>query len=119
MGTINTNIRIDELITEIGQMLELIEQMEEKLEDVSPLIVSINGESGTLASDVWQNICNGVKNGAPVTIKASIDDVSVGKYLGFYAELTEGEEYDTVIFGKQGNDYSLSIVDGEWNLMEM
>lgn len=112
MGTINTNIRIDELITEI-------EQMKEQLAAASPVIVSINGESGTLASDVWQNICNGVKNGAPVTIKASIDDVSVGIYLGFYATLSEGEEYDTVIFGKQGNDYSLSIVDGDWDLLEM
>lgn len=112
MGTINTNIRIDELITEL-------EQMKEQLAAAQPVIISINGESGTLAPDVWQNICAGVKNGAPVTIKASVDDVSVGRYLGFYATLTEGEDYNTIIFGKQGNDYSLSIVDGDWDLMEM
>lgn len=112
MGTINTNIRIDDLITEL-------EQMKEQLAAAQPVIVSIDGESGTLASDVWQNICAGVKNGAPVTIIASVSDVSVGRYLGFYATLTEGEEYDTIIFGKQGNDYSLSIVDGDWDLMEM
>ena len=112
MGTVNTNIRIDELITQF-------ELMKEQLAAASPVIVSIDGESGTLTPDVWQNICTGVKNGAPVTIKASIDGVSVGKYLGFYATLTEGEEYDTVIFGKQGNEYSLSIANGEWNLSEM
>ena len=108
MGIVNANIRIDELITEI-------EQMKEQLAAASPVTVSLTGSSGQLDADVFDRMCTAVKNGAPVTVK--IENGVTATWLGFFASLTEGEEYNTIIFGTQGNEDSLSIVDGEWSLM--
>ena len=108
MGIVNANIRIDELITEL-------EQMEEQLAAASPVTVSLTGTSGQLDADVFDRMCTAVKNGAPVTVKVTNGVPST--WLGFFAALTEGEEYNTIIFGTQGNEDSLSIVDGEWSLM--
>lgn len=108
MGTVNTNIRIDELITQF-------ELMKDQLEAVSPVTVSLTGTSGQLDADVFDRMCNAVKNGAPVTVKIANGVTST--WLGFFASVTEGEEYNTIIFGHQGNEDSLSIIDGEWQLM--
>ena len=108
MGTVNTNIRIDELITQF-------ELMKEQLAAASPVSVSLTGTSGNLDADVFDHMCAAVKNGSPVTVKVTNGTTST--WLGFYASLTEGEEYNTIIFGTQGNEDSLSIVDGDWELM--
>lgn len=108
MGIVNANIRIDELITQF-------ELIKEQLAAVSPVSVSLTGSSGTLDADMFERMCVAVKNGAPVTVKVTNGVPSV--WLGFYASLTEGEEYNTIIFGTQGNEDSLSIVDGDWELL--
>ena len=111
MGTVNTNIRIDELITQF-------ELMKEQLAAASPVIVTLTGAEGTMTAEQWDAIRAGVESGAPVTVKVSVDGTFY-YYLGFYATLEHLEEYDSIIFRSQGNPYSLSMVDQDWQMMEV
>lgn len=109
MGVINLAIKLKRLVTKVNKIGKEVDALK-------PVNVVLEGTSGTMEAKTFEHMCDCIKLGVPVTIKVD-NDGSVSRYLGFYASYNELEEYISIVFGKQGNEESLSFADNEWELM--